>query len=203
MSLPPEFDAVLAALLDVTDRDSLVLAVKQAQYLMERDRLARKAAQQGMIGSFLLLESLTETMMTTWRTRLAVPLAGYSGCRVLNGQSPRNSLWIVGREVSVRLVRRVYLPLIVKVEELAQGLRPDPKDIPATGRNHWYKTLRHNWRMNLIRDLDDAMIAGVKSAQESMDLYPDASLKWEQKTVRRWMQQYLKLMPLRKRVPKN
>jgi hypothetical protein len=116
MSVPQEFEAVLAAVLDLTDRASLVLASQQAQYWMERDRLARSAEQQGMIGSFLLLESPAEQLLTTWRRMLAIQMAGYSGCRVLKGQKPRASLWIVGREVTVRLVRRAYLPLTVKVE---------------------------------------------------------------------------------------
>jgi hypothetical protein len=201
--LNPEFEAVLVAIIDLADRASLVKAVQQAQFLMECSRLSRPANQQGTISNSLLMEAPAAMQLPTWRRLLAIQLSGYNGCRVIRGQSPRNSLWIVGRDITIKSVRRVYLPLTVKLEELAQIAQPTQQEIPQPAKRQWFRKWKSQWRISLVHDLDYAMEAGVKEAQESMGLYPDASLRWEQKTVLRWMKQYLQLMPLRRNVSKN
>lgn len=203
--MSPEFEAVLAAMLDLGDRESLIKAAKQAQFLLEQDRLQRPVGQQGAIGSFLLREAPAAKHLAVWLRMLAIQFAGYNGCRVIRGQSPKNSLWIVGRDVVVKPVRRAYLTMTVKLEELAQQAQPPPNEVPPqdNSKRQWARKQKNSWRMALMRELDSALEEGAKEAQEALGLYPDTSLKWEQKTVLRWMKQYLQLMPLRRNVSKK
>jgi hypothetical protein len=198
-----EFDAIIAAVLDVEDRGSLANAVQRAQQWMENDRLIRPQEQQGPIGSFLLSEDPAETQLASWRRRLSIQMAGYSGCRMLRGQNPTNSLWIVGREVSIRMVKRLFLSVTVKIDELAKKIQPELDPVSSKPLRSQLKTWNNDLRLSLIHEMDAAMQAGMDEAQRLLNVYPDTSLKWEQRATLRWMKQYLQLMPLRKSIART
>lgn len=177
----------------------LIQAVQQLQRQLEHWRLWQPAEQRGPLGAHLLAEAPQNRYLLTWRKKLAVALAGYNGCMVLQGESPRNSLWVVGREDSVQWVRKIYFRLTLLVDELSKYYKPDPQEFPPElCWPNWVRSQHLRWRGKMVHALSTAMELGVQAEQQELGLEADDSLVKELKLAKRWAKQHLVRTPTRK-----
>jgi hypothetical protein len=101
------------------------------------------------------------------------------------------------------MVKRLFLSVTVQIDELAKKIQPELDPVSSKPLRSQLKTWNNDLRLSLIHEMDAAMQAGMDEAQRLLNVYPDTSLKWEQRATLRWMKQYLQLMPLRKSIART